>query len=725
MHSFYIVGTIADISLRPRLPHMAKSLEEHLYRSAPSREDYMNFETLKERLQAIAQGLDIHHRSSDFEAPQLQPHDGTQSNFLSQASSTNQSNGMSRLLGQTQNNGMQRSAVNQQSLAALGGGMQEPNSGGSSSNLVNILSQASNVPTTEMGSTQHSALMSSTASLGMSHSNLPPELSSLNVMQSGTWQGQVNTSQQGSDATSAASRNASRFQNPDASQKTKIIAQQQERLLLLRHASKCKAGASCPVRFCAQMVTLWKHMKSCRNKECNTSHCLSSRCVLNHYRICKSQNKTSTCEVCGPVMSKIRQQEADDGAADPLAADTSMSSQHTGMGSQPGNVGVATAPSGSGLGMQNLSNMVVAKEQSQSALLPLFDSNAGAQPDHVQIQQLQAQQIKLQGQLESLKQLQKHQEQLLEQQARLQEQAQYVQDPMSPQAQQLQQQQVLLHQLQKRGEQQQLQLQQEIQSQSRSAGLAQAQAQQLQADHLRQQASLLQGAGIPALQDDSASQTSRKRRRSSAKGKRNGKASEGNLDSIDNSENSRARRGSLSSSGHVAEKRAKLDAERDDGVPSTISAETTSSVVTTSGETPGSLLSSLEPSQILAHLDSLDKEGRDICRRVTSVCMSLIMDLIDDQFGWVFHDAVDPVTLGLPDYFDVVKQPMHLELVKKKLDCSIYQDTDSFAKDVRLVFENAILYNGETSEVGELASSFLTRFGESYTKLSESTYASN
>lgn len=25
-------------------------------------------------------------------------------------------------------------------------------------------------------------------------------------------------------------------------------------------------------------------------------------------------------------------------------------------------------------------------------------------------------------------------------------------------------------------------------------------------------------------------------------------------------------------------------------------------------------------------------------------------------FGW-FHDAVDPVTLGVPDYFDVVKTP--------------------------------------------------------------------
>ena len=122
---------------------------------------------------------------------------------------------------------------------------------------------------------------------------------------------------------------------------------------------------------------------------------------------------------------------------------------------------------------------------------------------------------------------------------------------------------------------------------------------------------------------------------------------------------------------------------------------------------------------MMRHLESLNEDGRKACRVIADTCMPLIDELIDDQFGWVFHDAVDPVTLGLPDYFDVVKHPMHLELVKKKLEKAVYRDTDSFARDVRLVFENAILYNGETSEVGELANSFLTRFRETYEKLVE------
>jgi Bromodomain len=99
---------------------------------------------------------------------------------------------------------------------------------------------------------------------------------------------------------------------------------------------------------------------------------------------------------------------------------------------------------------------------------------------------------------------------------------------------------------------------------------------------------------------------------------------------------------------------------------------------------------------------------------VTHKCLPIVQDLIDDPFGWVFIDAVDPVALGLPDYFEVVKNPMHLELVKKKLENAIYADMDTFERDVKLVFENAILYNGEESEVGQLAQSMLVKFEQLY-----------
>ena len=40
-----------------RLPHMAKCLEEHLYRTASTKEEYMDLSTLKARLELVALGL--------------------------------------------------------------------------------------------------------------------------------------------------------------------------------------------------------------------------------------------------------------------------------------------------------------------------------------------------------------------------------------------------------------------------------------------------------------------------------------------------------------------------------------------------------------------------------------------------------------------------------------------------------------------------------------------
>ena len=118
--------------------------------------------------------------------------------------------------------------------------------------------------------------------------------------------------------------------------------------------------------------------------------------------------------------------------------------------------------------------------------------------------------------------------------------------------------------------------------------------------------------------------------------------------------------------------------------------------------------------EIQKHLDSLNKHIVLSSRTVTHKCRPIINELLEHQFGWVFKDAVDPVALGLPDYFDVIKTPMHLELVKKKLENAIYSDMEGFARDTRLVFQNAILYNGESSEVGELAQSLLNYFEVSY-----------
>jgi len=60
---------------------------------------------------------------------------------------------------------------------------------------------------------------------------------------------------------------------------------------------------------------------------------------------------------------------------------------------------------------------------------------------------------------------------------------------------------------------------------------------------------------------------------------------------------------------------------------------------------------------------------------------------------------VDPVALQLPDYFNVVKHPMDLGTVQQKLQSRQYKSMEEFGADVRLTFDNAMLYNPEGSEV--------------------------
>ena len=95
-------------------------------------------------------------------------------------------------------------------------------------------------------------------------------------------------------------------------QKAQVLRQQQQRLLLLRHASKCKYGtpenpSTCPAtKHCRDMKQLWQHITRCKNQRCDRAHCVSSRYVLSHYNRCKED----ACSVCKPVRDAIHKHKS-------------------------------------------------------------------------------------------------------------------------------------------------------------------------------------------------------------------------------------------------------------------------------------------------------------------------------------------------------------------------------------------------------------------------------
>lgn len=68
------------------------------------------------------------------------------------------------------------------------------------------------------------------------------------------------------------------------------------------------------------------------------------------------------------------------------------------------------------------------------------------------------------------------------------------------------------------------------------------------------------------------------------------------------------------------------------------------------------------------------------------------------------------------DYFDIVKRPMDLSTIKRKLDTGQYQDPWQYVDDVWLMFDNAWLYNRKTSRVYKHCSKVNFYYSKFYNK---------
>ncbi|XP_051732773.1 bromodomain-containing protein 3a isoform X3 [Ctenopharyngodon idella] len=87
-------------------------------------------------------------------------------------------------------------------------------------------------------------------------------------------------------------------------------------------------------------------------------------------------------------------------------------------------------------------------------------------------------------------------------------------------------------------------------------------------------------------------------------------------------------------------------------------------------------------------------------------CEVILKEMLSKKhaaYAWPFYKPVDAEALELHDYHDIIKHPMDLSTVKKKMDSREYQDAQSFAADVRLMFSNCYKYNPPDHEVVAMA----------------------
>nr|GEV38776.1 transcription factor GTE4 isoform X1 [Tanacetum cinerariifolium] len=103
-----------------------------------------------------------------------------------------------------------------------------------------------------------------------------------------------------------------------------------------------------------------------------------------------------------------------------------------------------------------------------------------------------------------------------------------------------------------------------------------------------------------------------------------------------------------------------------------------------------------------------------VASKLFKSCGVLLERLMKHKHGWVFNAPVDPLALGLHDYFDVIKNPMDLGTVKSRLDKNWYNSPMEFAEDVRLTFRNATTYNPQGHDVYIMAEVLLKLFEEKW-----------
>ncbi|XP_026200718.1 bromodomain testis-specific protein isoform X1 [Anabas testudineus] len=87
-------------------------------------------------------------------------------------------------------------------------------------------------------------------------------------------------------------------------------------------------------------------------------------------------------------------------------------------------------------------------------------------------------------------------------------------------------------------------------------------------------------------------------------------------------------------------------------------------------------------------------------------CNDILKEMLSKRhyaYAWPFYTPVDAVALGLHDYHDIIKQPMDLGTIRKKMDLREYANTKEFAADVRLMFSNCYKYNPPSHEVVYMA----------------------
>eukprot|EP00587_Corethron_hystrix_P001372 CAMPEP_0113305838 /NCGR_PEP_ID=MMETSP0010_2-20120614/5322_1 /TAXON_ID=216773 ORGANISM="Corethron hystrix, Strain 308" /NCGR_SAMPLE_ID=MMETSP0010_2 /ASSEMBLY_ACC=CAM_ASM_000155 /LENGTH=1600 /DNA_ID=CAMNT_0000160371 /DNA_START=446 /DNA_END=5248 /DNA_ORIENTATION=- /assembly_acc=CAM_ASM_000155 len=616
-----------------KLPQMAKRLEESLYRSAKSFDEYNNSSTLKFRLQQLAMTIGQKTQKKKLEEEQKKKERPSQSNPQPPPQ---------RVVAPQQPNPM-RSMVNMNDM---------------NKNFIreNVPSQV-NQPID-----RHFQSISN-----------PP--------------GPAPAPQQ-----PAPTKTPSQPSTRPSSDRQQVLRHQQQRLLLLRHAAKCPhENGKCPVTpHCGGMKRLWKHIAECKDQKCLVPHCVSSRYVLSHYHRCKDP----MCPVCGPVREAIHRSHEKSKNIQLQKEKALQNEQNHAPKPQPP-LSVVSTPK-------------PIEPQPQPQPQPQLPPQPQPQPQ-LQLQPQPPPQPQQQPQPQLQPQLQPQPQQHSQPQPQSQPQPKQIVQPL-PKPQPIIQPVVVSSQppSQPQHKPQPPKPQQPPPPQPQQVPPP--------VQPLPPQVTQTQHSKSVVPNPTSISQPN-KRRKSVGPPK-----NVPSMPQVPAVPPVVSRPPPVLSAPQLPLNNPSANVNH---VPSNISSKVMpKGPIKKLKEVPSSrpkedhtLINSFTIEQIETHIASLNTGLRLPPQELKKKCLEVLKGLMAHNYGWVFNSPVDPVELNLPDYFQIIKKPMDLGTIKKRLENGCYHDIKEFESEVNLTFDNATLYNVSGSVVHTVAKEMKTKFKVDFKKL--------
>lgn len=100
--------------------------------------------------------------------------------------------------------------------------------------------------------------------------------------------------------------------------------------------------------------------------------------------------------------------------------------------------------------------------------------------------------------------------------------------------------------------------------------------------------------------------------------------------------------------------------------------------------------------------DPLDPKRRKALTRIFDACYDAVVEVTDEDGrdrSELFMELPDKREYR--DYYAIIKRPISLEMIRKRIDGNFYTSLQGFKEDFRTIWENARTYNEEGSIVFE------------------------